>query len=290
MADEKNNFQKQRAVTKDATGTMTVNGTRLVYEIHGTGEIPLVMLHGGFESRRAWDLVVPHLADSFRVLTYDQRGYGESELPGGQSSVHEDVTDLAALIEHLGLAPAWVAGQSSGGNIVVRFATERPDLLRGIIAHEPTLPSLIADDPAMAPILEGFSQLLAAVAERLASGDQAGAAEQFVEEGLGKGLWAKFPPWFRQMVIENTPTSLNESNDPDLFAFDPEWISGFTRPALLTFGDQTPPMFPPIITRLAEALPSVEVQKITGAGHPIMVDQPKDFAEAINDFVRRHTT
>jgi len=44
MADEKNNFQKQRAVSKDATGVLTIDGIRLSYEIHGTGEIPLVIL------------------------------------------------------------------------------------------------------------------------------------------------------------------------------------------------------------------------------------------------------
>jgi pimeloyl-ACP methyl ester carboxylesterase len=289
MTNEKKNIQKQHAFSKDATRMVTVNGVQMACEIHGTGEIPLVMVHGGFESLRAWDLVVPHLTDLFRLLTYDQRGYGKSERPSGSDCVREDVADLAALIEHLEFAPAWVAGQSSGGNIVLRLAVERPDLLRGIITHEPTFPSLLAGDPATVPVIEGFPHLLAEVTERFASGDHAGAAEQFVDEGLGEGLWAKFPPWFRQMVIENTSASLNEANDPDLFVFDLEWIKGFTRPALLTVGDQTAPMFPPIITKLAGALPSAEIHKIAGAGHPIMVEQPEDFAEAITDFVRRHT-
>ncbi len=289
MENENNNLQKRLAASKDATRMITVNGVQLACEIHGVGEIPLVLVHGGFESRRAWDLVVPHLADSFRILTYDLRGYGESERPSGQSNICDDVGDLAALIKHLELGSAWVVGQSTGGNIVLRSAVEQPDILRGIIAHEPTLPSLLADDPATAPLIEHFPQLLAAVSERLASGDQAGAAEQFVEEGLGKGSWEKFPPWFKQLVIENTPASLEEGNDPEDFAFDLEWIRGFTRPTLLTLGDQTAPMFPPIITTLANAMPSAEVQELTGAGHTIMVDQPKAFAEAINDFVRRNT-
>jgi len=49
-------------------------------------------------------------------------------------------------------------------------------------------------------------------------------------------------------------------------------------------------VFPPVITRLAEVMPSAEVQELTGAGHPIMVEQPKDFAEAIAAFIHRHTT
>jgi len=269
--------------------TADANGVRLAYEIHGTAEIPLVMVHGSWLTRRNWDLVVPRLAESFRVVTYDRRGHGESERPSGQGSVREDVTDLAALIEHLGLAPAWVAGQSFGGSITLRLAGERHDLLRGIIAHEPPLFSLVSDDPAVAPMLEGFAQLIAAVSERIASGDHAGAAEQFVEEGLREGLWAEFPPEVRLMMTEHAPTYLDEANDPEQLAFDLGWIRSFTRPALLTQGDQSPPPFAAVIPRLAEALPSAEVQKLTGAGHAVQVEQPEDFAEAITAFVRRNT-
>jgi len=264
---------------------VTVNGVRLAYEIHGTGEIPLVMVHGSWLSRRTWDSVVPHLAKSFRVLTYDRRGHGESERPSGQGSVREDVADLAALIEHLDLAPTWVAGQSFGGSITLRLAGERPDLLRGITAHEPPLFALVADDPAVAPMLEGFAQLIAAVSERIAAGDHAGAAEQFVEEGLGPGLWTQLSPEFRQVMVENAPTYLDEAKDRDQLAFELEWIRGFPRPVLLTQGDQSPPAFAPVITKLAEALPSAEVSRFTGAGHIIQAEQPEEYAEAITAFV-----
>ncbi len=268
---------------------ITVNGVRLGYEMSGTGEIPLVMVHGGWESRRNWDWVVPHLAESFRLLTYDCRGHGESEQPSGQGSIHEDVADLAALIEQLGLAPAWVAGQSSGGNITLRLAGERPDLFRGITVHEPATLSLIEDDPTLAPFFESFAQTHVEVVERIASGDHAGAAEQFIEEGLGRGVWTQLPPEFRQMVIENASTYLDDANDPDDITFDLDSIREFTRPTLLTQGDQSAPIFAPVVTKLAEALPSAEVITFEGAGHIIQVEQPEAYAEAIIDFVRRHT-
>jgi len=264
-----------------------VNGVRLAYEISGTGEIPLFMVHGGLESHQNWDWVAPHLAESFRVVTYDRRGHGESERPSGPGGIHEHVADLAALIEHLGLAPAWVAGQSYGGNIVLRLADERPDLLQGITVHEPPLLSVLADDPDTAPMLGGFAQLNAAVTARIESGDHAGAAELFVEEGLGEGLWTRFPPEFRQMVIDEAPTFLDE-NDPDDLALNLESIGAFNKPALLTFGDQTAPLFPPALKKLADALPSAEVREFKGAGHVVQVEQPEAYAEAITAFVRRH--
>jgi pimeloyl-ACP methyl ester carboxylesterase len=269
--------------------TAVVNGVRLSYEISGPGEIPLVMVHGSWLSRQSWNSVVPHFADSLRVLTYDRRGHGESERPSGQGSVREDVADLAALIEHLGLAPAWVAGQSFGAAITLRLAGERPDLLRGLIGHEPGLFSLIGEDPALAPMLEDFARTNAAVAERIASGDAAGAAEQFVEEVVGPGAWTRFPPEMRQMLIEHAPTFLDEANDPDQVAFDLEWIREFPRPALLTQGDQSPAAFPAVITKLVEALPFAEVMTFTGAGHAIQAEKPEDYAEAITAFIRKHT-
>ena len=288
--------QRGTAITPERThqavsnDSIEVNGVRLAYEIHGSSEIPLVMVHGSWLTRRTWDPIVPRLAESFRVITYDRRGHGESEQPEGQGSVREDVADLAGLIEQLGLAPAWVAGQSFGGSITLRLAGERPDLLRGIAAHEPPLFALIADDPAVAPMLEGFGQLMAAVGERIASGDHAGAAEQFFEEALGQGMWARFPSVDRKMAIEVAPTFLDEVNDPGQIAFDLEWIRGFPHPALLTQGDQTPPLFPPVITKLTEALPSAEVSTITGVGHVPHVEDPEAFVKAITAFVRSRTT
>ena len=265
-----------------------VDGVRLAYEVHGTGEIPLVMVHGSWLSRRTWDPMVPRLAESFRVLTYDRRGHGESERPSGQGSVREDVADLAALIEHLGLAPAWVAGQSFGASITLRLAGERPDLLRGIIGHEPPLFSLLEDDPKLAPMLEGSAQTSAKAAERIAAGDHAGAAEQFVE-ALGEGMWTQLPPEIRQMIIEHAPTYLDEANDPEALVFDLGWIRGFSRPALLTQGDQSPPLFIAVIPRLAEALPSAEMSTFKGAGHAPHLTHPEAYAEGITAFVRRHT-
>ena len=146
-----------------------VNGVRLFYELTGTGETPVVMVHGSWTSHHNWDLVAPQLAGSFQVLTYDRRGHSDSERISGQGSVREDVADLAALIEHLGLGPAWVVGNSWGGSITLRLAGERPDLLQGIVVHEPPLFSLLASDPSAAPFLEEIGRRIGAVVERIAA-------------------------------------------------------------------------------------------------------------------------
>jgi len=69
------------------------------------------------------------------------------------------------------------------------------------------------------------------------------------------------------MIIEHATTYLDEANDPEALVFDLGWIRGFSRPALLTQGDQIPPLFTAVIPRLAEALPSAEMSTFKGAGH-----------------------
>lgn len=269
----------------------SINGVQLCYQLSGAGEIPLVLVHGSWASHRTWDSIVPRLAHSFRVLAYDRRGHSESERPSGQGSVREDVADLAALIEHLGLAPAWVAASSFGASIALRLAGERPELFRGLIAHEPPLFSLLADEPAVAPMLEEVGRRIGAVVERIESGDHERAAEQFIETvALGPGTWAQLPPDLQQTLIENAPTFLDEARDPEQLAFDPAWIKAFSRPTLLTMGEQSPPTFAPVVAKLAGMLANVEVVTLAGAGHIPHVTHPDAYVEAVMAFIRKNPT
>ena len=265
------------------------NGVRLRYELTATGELPLVLVHGSWGSKLQWDVVASELSRSFRVLSYDRRGHGESECPSGQGSVREDVTDLAALIESLGLAPAYVAGNSFGASITLRLATERPDLMRGVIAHEPPLFSLLAGDPAAASILGEVGGQIGNVVECLESGDHSGAAERFMTKvALAPGEWEQLPQDFRQACIENAPTFLDETKDAEALEFDIEWITAFSGPALLTMGHASPSHYGPVLEKLAEALPHAERLTFPHAGHLPHVTHHAAYVEATTAFIRKH--
>jgi pimeloyl-ACP methyl ester carboxylesterase len=270
--------------------TAHVNGVRLRYQLSGVGEAPLVLVHGSWASHHSWDLVVPSLAQSFRVLAYDRRGHSESERPTEPGSVREDVADLAGLLEHLGLGPAWVVGNSFGASIALRLAGERSDLCRGIVGHEPPLLSVLADDPAMAPLLEDVGRRVAAVLERIAGGDHEGAAEQFVETvALGPGAWAQLPPPIQQTFVENAPTFLDEVADPEQLTIDLGALKAFPRPMLLTTGDASPPIFAPVMAKLRAAVPGADVVTFAGAGHIPHVTHADVYIEVLTAFIRRGT-
>lgn len=274
------------AVGTAGSGFAAVNGLRIAYATSGIGGEPLVLVHGSWGSRHNWDTVVPGFAEHLRVVAYDRRGHGESERPPGQGSFTEDVADLAALIEALGPAPAWVAGNSSGAVITLQLAAARPDLLRGIAVHEPPMWSLLRKDSpeavARAAVANGP---LAEVLRRLESDDHAGAAELFVEEvAFGPGSWDRLPEGMRRMMIHNAPTYLDESHDPQAAAIDEAALARFDGPALLTSGDQSPPLFGAVLDRLAELLPHAVRRTFVGAGHIPHVTHPEQYVTELATF------
>jgi pimeloyl-ACP methyl ester carboxylesterase len=268
--------------------TLNANGVKLFYQLHGSAGPPLVLVHGAWWSHRSWEVVAPLLAESFRLLTYDRRGHSASERPPQAWSVHDDVADLAALIEKLELAPAWVGGLSSGAAIVLRLASTRPELLRGVIVHEPALFGLLAGDPEMAPILSGVRDRISAVAARIESGDHAGAARQFVETLIKPGRWDELSPEYRQIMIGNAPVFLQGVQDPEALAFTLEWIAGFRKPLLLTYGDQSPPFFQQVVAKIADAVPQAKVVSFTGAHHVPQRTHPGVYVETVTSFVQEH--
>lgn len=194
------------------------------------------------------------------------------------------------MIEWLDLPPACIVGNSFGGSIALRFAADHPESLRALVAHEPPLFGLLADDESFAPMLEEIDRRIRAVVQRIAAGDHSGAAEQFVETvALGPGTWAQLPPDNQQIVIENALTFLHEANDPEALSLVPDTIRRFTRPVLLTTGEASPPAFRPIIAKLTEALPNARVAKLK-TGHIPQVTDPDLYAETIMAFVDAQET
>lgn len=109
-----------------------VNGVELVYEIHGTGE-PLVLIHGAQSDRSIFSGMLPDFTDQFEVLTFDQRGSGQSEKPDVEYSMGMIADDTAALMDHVGFSSAHVYGVSMGGMIAQELAILHSTHVRSLV-------------------------------------------------------------------------------------------------------------------------------------------------------------
>jgi pimeloyl-ACP methyl ester carboxylesterase len=265
---------------------IAVNGTQLYYEITGTSAIPVVLVHGSWGDHHNWDTVVPALSRSFRVLTFDRRGHSQSAREDAPGTVHDDVADLAALLEALDFAPAHVVGNSFGALITLRLACERPDVFRSLTAHEPPLFGLLEGDAMLQAPLAAMEQRVGAVAELLRSGQINAGARLFVETiAFGPGAWEGLPEQMRQTFMRNALTWYDELQEPGWNRLDLDRLRRFTKPALLTRSDQSPPFFPAVVAQVARALPHASQHLFAGAGHVPHVEQPAVYVERVTRFI-----
>lgn len=123
-----------------------VNGVGTYYEEAGRGR-PLVWSHGFACGAAMWEPQVVAFAGRYRVITYDVRGHGASEVPAAPEAYSQptSVEDLHQLLRHLGIARACVGGLSMGGNIALNFGLAHPEMVDGLIICDTGAGS---DDPA----------------------------------------------------------------------------------------------------------------------------------------------
>lgn len=116
------------------TGYAPVNGLRMYYEIHGSGGVPLVLIHGAFGSGAMFGAFVPELAQTRQVIVMDQQAHGRTADIDRPLRFEQMADDVAVLLDSLGIAQADVFGYSMGGPIALQFAIRHPERNRKLIA------------------------------------------------------------------------------------------------------------------------------------------------------------
>lgn len=106
-----------------------VNGTKLGYDDTGGNGPAVMLLHAGITDRRMWQHQLSALADHYRLIAPDLRGYGDSELPDAAFAHHHDVVGM---LDALGLERAALVGCSSGGAVAVDTALAHPDRVNAL--------------------------------------------------------------------------------------------------------------------------------------------------------------
>ena len=111
------------------------DGVRLVYETDGEGPV-MVFVAGLGDDRRSWANQVAHFSTDHTVITFDNRGCGESDLPPGPYSIARLAADAHCVVEALGLTGITAVGSSMGGAICQRWALDHPaDIERLVITN-----------------------------------------------------------------------------------------------------------------------------------------------------------
>jgi pimeloyl-ACP methyl ester carboxylesterase len=262
-----------------------INDINLFWNLTGNKGESLILVHGSWGDHHNWDGVIRELSKSFRVLTYDRRGYSQSEKPAIKSSFQNDVWDLIKLIEHLHISSAHIAGNLFGATIVLRTAELRPDLFKTMIVNDAPLFSLLNKDNETQTALLAHDIRVKSVIEYFKTKDYEGAAKQYVDTiGIGTGGWDNLSESMRQIFINNALTWFNQISDPDSIEIDPDKIANFKKPTLLSNGALSPVIFHKVNDQLAKTIDHSKRIIYKGAAHVPHISHPHKFIEVIKDF------
>src|SRR3954451_20761644 len=113
------------------------NGIVIHYEVHGHG--PAILLSHGYSATcRMWDGQIAQLRDRYRVIVWDMRGHGRSDVPTDPAAYSEAATvdDMAAILRELGATRAVIGGLSLGGYMTLAFHLRHPAICRALMPFD----------------------------------------------------------------------------------------------------------------------------------------------------------
>jgi 3-oxoadipate enol-lactonase len=247
--------------------SLSLPGARLAYQVTGAGPA-VVLVHGFGLDMRMWDPQAEYLAARHRVVRYDCRGFGSSG-PFDPAVAYTHAGDLLALLDHLGIGEAVLAGLSFGGRVVLQTALAAPDRVRGLVLLDAVLDGVPWDPPSQAAIelaaqLAQARGLLAGRAAWLAHPLFAAARDRPEVAGRLAEMVAAYPG---QHWIGHDP---HAEADRRLIDMLPELAA----PTLVIVGEQDVPGFREMSAVLARRIPGARYQVVAGAGHMVSMEQP----------------
>lgn len=257
----------------------TINGITLYYEWHGPDGAPALVLNNGIimNAATSWAFQTPVLSQHYRLLLYDCRGQGQSDHPDGPYTMELHADDLAALLEHLGVESAHIAGISYGGEVAQAFALKYQEMIRTLILAD-TISEL---GPALRMTCEAWM-------DALKSGD----SDIFFRATVPWNFSPKF-------IAENQPLLEDARQRYAQLDFEAVYrlcecflkvdftdrLEEIQCPTCILVGEWDILKGPHYAKILKEGIPHAELHIIKSAGHASCWENPKEFNDKILDFL-----
>jgi 3-oxoadipate enol-lactonase len=269
------------ASQQSTTGYADVNGVRLYYEVAGVGH-PLVLQHEGIADSRMWDDQFGVFAQRYRVVRYDYRGFGKSDMRPGDFSLRDD---LLGLLRSLGIEKTYLLGASLGGSMTIDFALEHPGMVDAII---PVAPGLSGLQP---PEEENF--LFEPIEEAIKAGDLDRANDLEVH------LWVDGPNRANDQVDPAVREKIRVMNG-DSFKRQDEWtdakpvpleppavgrLGEIHVPTLVIIGDEDVPHVQRAADAIASGIAGAKKAVMHNTAHVLMMERPEEFNRIVLDFL-----
>lgn len=247
---------------------ININGIELAYERHGKGS-PLVLLHGYPLDHHLWDEVVPLLKDKFDLIIPDLRGFGESTTVNTPYTMDDFASDIAGLLDQLGIQKTAIAGHSMGGYVALAFARLYPERMNGLAL----VSSQVLADPLDRK--EGRYKSAADVAEK----GIGGVVETMTAKFTSNPQWQAFAR--KSMEMQQPAAYIGALKAMAERVDATPLLSTLNYPVVVVHGDAD--VLIPIerAREVKAALPGSHLVEIPGTGHMPMCESPNETAQAL---------
>jgi pimeloyl-ACP methyl ester carboxylesterase len=263
-----------------SSGFANINGAQIYYETRGEGPA-ILLIHAGVADSRMWDAQFEAFAAAHRVIRFDLRGFGRSNMPAGKFANYQDVR---ALLDHLGVQSAHVVAISFGGAIALDFSLAYPDYVDSLILGAPSVSGAVPS--------QRIKRFWQEEDQALEAGDLDGATE------INLHLWVDGPqrtpdqvdPAVREAVRQMQLAIFHKEIPEDIEEIDlnPPAIgrlSEITAPTLILVGDLDLHEKAALSARLAAEIPGARQVVLPGVAHMLNMERPEQFNEQVLAFL-----
>jgi pimeloyl-ACP methyl ester carboxylesterase len=260
---------------------VAVNGINLQFDSAGSGD-PLLLIAGYGSDRTNWSLVAPILAEQYRVISFDNRGIGQSSGDASSISIRQMAEDVAALLDALNIASAHVVGHSMGGMVAQELTLHHPHKVRSLLL----LSSWAQLDDRGNAIIESWGDLAKKIdAETLtrlilpwlytsAFYARPGAIEQIIQLVLAN----PYPP--SPEVLNRQSRAISASNTSDR-------LDKILCPTLVAVGREDILVPVQFSQELAAEIRGAKLELLGNTGHEMLIETPTEVASTMSAFLNQ---
>jgi len=260
-----------------------LNGAEIFYtDVGDKSATPIVLIHGFPFNSDMWRPQIDILKSTFRVITYDVRGHGRSEVGDGQYTLEMFVDDLIALLDYLLLEKVVLCGLSMGGYIALRTVERNPERCRALILCD-TTSNADSDEAKLRRAAsikatkkngvklyaEEFPKALLSTQTFLKRSDLVDTVRSMIQTNSAIGICGAL---LAMAARTETTLSLPEISVPTLILVGQE--------------DKTTP--PELSEKMHQLVPNSEVRIVSNAAHLSNLENPEEFNTHLLDFLTRH--
>lgn len=258
----------------------SVHGIEMAYDDVGSGPA-VVLLHGYPFNRSLWREQVEALSASYRVITPDLRGFGETTIADGTATMTEMANDVAALLDQIDIKRITLGGLSMGGYVALAFYRRFPLRVRALI---------LADTRAHADTDEARSNR-AEQAQTVLQDGMAAIADDFLKKALALSTIAEQPEIVarvREMILSTDPRGAAAALHGMAARIDQtDYLPRILAPALIIVGSLDKLTPPPDSELMHREIRGSRLEVIEGAAHISNLERPVEFNHALAAFLQR---